>query len=390
MKQHACDVAIFAPSPVGGLAEHTHYQAEALHKAGASVTVLTCPGYLAGRKTSYPTVEIFPLPGSAPGFIPKLLRMRALIRRYRLLNHWLGRHPCKILLLESYAEYFSPLWVRYLAAIRKRGVMIGANLHDPVRDYRLGPLWWHDWSVRLAYRDLSFGLCHQNLPESAMVPSHIQTHTVPVGVYQSPAADVDPDPRSARETLGLPSDKRIILSFGFLRDNKNLDLFIRSMPSAENVYLVVAGRHQSTKDRPVNYYMKIASECKVDGRIRFDSDFIPDNRISLYFAACDVVLLTYASTFRSQSGVLNVAACYRKPVLASSGESPLRDAVRSFQLGHFVDPDCEAALRDALVAPMNPAACDWDGYFRYASWETNIAPIIQLLNHLKNQDDEKV
>jgi glycosyltransferase involved in cell wall biosynthesis len=372
------------------LAEHTHYQAEALHKAGASVTVLTCPGYLAGRKTSYPTVEIFPLPGSAPGFIPKLLRMRALIRRYRLLNHWLGRHPCKILLLESYAEYFSPLWVRYLAAIRKRGVMIGANLHDPVRDYRLGPLWWHDWSVRLAYRDLSFGLCHQNLPESAMVPSHIQTHTVPVGVYQSPAADVDPDPRSARETLGLPSDKRIILSFGFLRDNKNLDLFIRSMPSAENVYLVVAGRHQSTKDRPVNYYMKIASECKVDGRIRFDSDFIPDNRISLYFAACDVVLLTYASTFRSQSGVLNVAACYRKPVLASSGESPLRDAVRSFQLGHFVDPDCEAALRDALVAPMNPAACDWDGYFRYASWETNIAPIIQLLNHLKNQDDEKV
>jgi glycosyltransferase involved in cell wall biosynthesis len=383
-----CDIVLFAPSPVGGLAEHTHYQAEALHKAGVSVTVLTCPGYLAGRKTSYPAAEIFPSPSSTPGFIPKLLRMWSLIRRFKLLNRWITRHPCRILLLESYVEYFSPLWVGHLAAIRKRGVMIGANLHDPVRDYRIGPRWWHDWTVRLAYRDLSFGLCHQNLPKGAVVPGHLRIHTVPVGVYKSPPADSDQ--RSAREALGLPPDKRIILSFGFIRDNKNLDLFIRAMPSAGNVYLVVAGRHQSAKDRPVSHYMKIASECKVDMRTRFDSDFIPDEMIPLYFAACDVVLLTYGSNFHSQSGVLNVAACYRKPVLASSGESPLRDAVRNFHLGHFVDPDCVAALRDALAAPLDPAACDWDGYFRYASWQTNIEPVIHLLNHLKNQDDEKV
>jgi glycosyltransferase involved in cell wall biosynthesis len=371
---------------MGGLAEHTHYQAEALHHAGVAVVVLTCPGYLAGRSTCYPTTRILADPVVANGLMAKVWRLRELIRRYMVLWRWLQNHPCRVTLLDSYGEYFAPFWVNYLAKIQRSGVVIGANLHDPVRDYRVGPQWWHDWSVSLAYQNLSFVLCHQKLPESSRVPPHVQVYTVPVGVYHSPPARADQ--KQAREQLDLPQDKRVFLSFGFLRDNKNLDLFIRAMSSAEDVFLNVAGRQQSGKDRPVSYYLDLATECKVVDRIRFDSDFILDENVPFYFAACDVVLLTYDASFHSQSGVLNIAARYRKPVLASSGESPLRDAVQDFRLGCFVAPDSEAAISDVLKTEMDTKAADWDGYFRHASWETNVAPLIQRLKHLKNADHE--
>ncbi|TDU71416.1 glycosyl transferase family 1 [Prosthecobacter fusiformis] len=274
-------------------------------------------------------------------------------------------------------EYFSPLWAHFLSKIRRQGIFIGANLHDPVRDYRIGPQWMHDWSVKLAYRDLKFGFCHQHLPKSAGVPQHIDIHTVPVGVYQQ---SVEPlDQQDAKQGLGLPTDKRILLSFGFLRNNKNIDLVIRAMISSPDVFLIVAGRQQSANDRPVSSYLELASTCGVADRVRFDTDFIADESVPLYFSACDLVLITYSSSFHSQSGVLNIAAAYRKPVLGSSGASPLRDAIIEYNLGIFVDPDNEAAIGTALHVPTDPSTCDWDGYSRYASWKRNISPLMEMI-----------
>lgn len=382
------DVVIFSPTPIGGLAEHTHYQADALLKAGVKVIVLTSPGYLEGRKTSYPTELVFSPLCTRPGIFRKVFRALSIINRYTILDRWLSKQRCSILLLEAYAEYFSPFWAWHLSRINRRGTVIGANLHDPIRDYRMGPQWWHDWSVYLAYRNLSFGLCHQKLPESACVPRHLNVSTVPVGVYE--ASVTVPDRQTARKILALPLDKTIYLSFGFIRDNKNLDLFIRSMSSAEDVFLLVAGRQQSGKDHPIKHYADIAAECGVASRVRFDSAFIPDEQIPVYFGSCNVVLLTYDSSFRSQSGVLNVAACYRKPVLASSGESPLRDAVEDYGLGCFVEPDNVEALRVALSHTIESSAGDWDGYFRYASWDTNVAPIINYLKSSYKKNENKI
>ena len=45
------------------------------------------------------------------------------------------------------------------------------------------------------------------------------------------------------------------------------------------------------------------------------------------FKACDFVLLTYSSDFQSASGVLNTAIAYRRPCLASSGKSNLKNQI---------------------------------------------------------------
>jgi glycosyltransferase involved in cell wall biosynthesis len=376
--------------------------------------------------------------------------------------------------------WFLPHWI----LARFFGVVYVANLHDPVRDYVVGPKWWHDLSVKMAYWPISVGVVHQRLPDLSPVPKHVQVVEAPVGVYDLQEAAVDPEliragwgvgkhkaqtrkedltteftestegemeqpkvgPKGegagATESKGearlrpgsqagasesdslaskladspvsesltrsasipansgdlklnsyklkTPSPEVVFLAFGFIRDNKNLDLVIRALVENPEALLVVMGKAQSKKDKPVDFYRNLARELGVSDRVRFFDEFVPDEKLASYFAAADVVLLTYDKTFHSQSGVLNVAARARRRVLASAGESPLKDCVQKFKLGVFVEPDDLDALKigmkmvargesqEAIDSP------DWEGYEAFASWDENVAKILEAVENVKH------
>jgi hypothetical protein len=64
-----------------------------------------------------------------------------------------------VVLLASYCEYLSPVWVcLQLLAAKASGVTFVAVLHDPVRNFVVGPTWWHKLSVGMAYWPFSVGL----------------------------------------------------------------------------------------------------------------------------------------------------------------------------------------------------------------------------------------
>ena len=65
-------------------------------------------------------------------------------------RHDLGEAEIAVL-FACYKEYFAPFWVGPLRRLAKKGIVIGTIAHDPVRDFVVGPLWWHRWSVRLGY-----------------------------------------------------------------------------------------------------------------------------------------------------------------------------------------------------------------------------------------------
>jgi len=185
----------------------------------------------------------------------------------------------------------------------------------------------------------------------------------------------------------------VFLAFGFIRDNKNLDLVIRALVENPRAFLVVMGKAQSQKDKPVEFYRNLALELGVGERVRFFDEFVPDEKLAGYFAAADVVVLTYDKTFHSQSGVLNVAARARRPVLASAGESPLKECVEGFNLGVFVEPDDLDALKSGMACLIN-AKCgmqngkcgepDWEGYEAFASWDVNVGKILEAIGKCKN------
>jgi glycosyltransferase involved in cell wall biosynthesis len=414
-----------------------------------------------------------------------------------------------------------------------------------VRDYVIGPKWWHNLSVRMAYWPISVAVVHQRLPEPSPVPKHVHVVEAPVGVYdlqespESPEAiravwgvggraapesdsgnliaegrvapehrrsktgdsglasnggnqladageflegqsqadlqmdsqklqsirtandtgaskgnssfedkrefdSLDPSrlalradlrslhlapapvldcgkkksgtpeapspatshspPATAPKALALDSGRStldtsapadvVFLAFGFIRDNKNLDLVIRSLAGNPSAVLVVMGRAQSKKDKPLEFYWNLAAELGVQDRVKFFDGFVPDEKLASYFAAADVVVLTYDGTFHSQSGVLNVAARARRPVLASAGESPLKDCVQKFRLGVFVEPDNLGALKEGMAKLINAkcemrnvagGAPDWEGYEAFASWDVNAAKILEGVEEVRKK-----
>jgi glycosyltransferase involved in cell wall biosynthesis len=163
-----------------------------------------------------------------------------------------------------------------------------------------------------------------------------------------------------------------------VRDGKNLDMAMQALAEVPQAFLVVTGSVASGKEKPFAHYRELAAQLGVLDRCHFAEGFVADDELGKYFAGADFVLLTYAASFHSQSGVLNIAARARKPVLASAAPSPLIESVRKFQLGITVEPDSAAAvvagMKQLLSAPPLPR---WEEYEAVASWAVNAREVLQ-------------
>jgi glycosyltransferase involved in cell wall biosynthesis len=371
-------ILIFAPSSSGGIAEHTHYQADALVKDGARVTCLVSPSFLNGRRSDYHKISCLPDPVEGASGIAKKLRMawRIIWSRYLLAWQIIKLRP-DLILLDSYVEYLAPLWVDpHIILSRILGFRYAANLHDPVRSFAIGPLWWHRLSVWLAYQPLDFVLVHHELADRSIVPMRVQVVVAPHGLYDVNLGDFDSV--KVREEWGIHADQKVFLSFGYVRDGKNLDLAIKALRDVPKAVLVVAGTVASTKDKTFQDYRDLAIEMGVADRCRFFEGYLSDEELGKYFASADYVLLTYSSSFHSQSGVLNLAAKARKPVLASASPSPLIQAVRQYLLGVAVEPDSSKAIADGMKSLIHDKIVfDWNGYEESASWDVNARRVLE-------------
>ena len=362
---------------MGGIAEHTFYQANALKSQGARVTCLTSSSFLNGRPTDFQKISCLPNPVDNGSGIAKKLRMacRIIWSRYVLAWQIIKQRP-DLVLLDSYVEYLAPLWVDpHIFLSRILGFCYAANLHDPVRSYVIGPRWWHRLSVWLAYQPLDFVLVHHELADRSVVPQRVKVVVAPHGLYDVNLGDFDAV--QVREKWGIKAEQKVFLSFGYVRDGKNIDLVINALKEVPEAVLVVAGTVASTKDRTFQDYRDLAAELGVADRCRFFEGYLRDEELGKYFTGADFVLLTYSSAFHSQSGVLNLAANARKPVLASASPSPMIEAVAQYQLGVAVEPDsAEAVVKGMKSLIHHKIAYNWNGYEDFASWDVNARRVL--------------
>lgn len=163
----------------------------------------------------------------------------------------------------------------------------------------------------------------------------------------------------ARNRLGIPVNREVILFFGGIRQNKGLNLLLEAMAALCKTYsdgppplLIVAG------SLPVNEsfepYSQRIMELGIEECVCAKIGFVPDEEVPYYFCASDVVALPYTDQFQAHSGVLMLAYGYGVPVVVTDVGS-LGETVREDGTGIVVShrkPDILAeALRSLLGNP---------------------------------------
>ncbi|MBC8096552.1 MAG: glycosyltransferase [Akkermansiaceae bacterium] len=374
----------FSPYSSGGLADYAHEQANALSGLGIQVTFLTTPNAARAKPVRsydcWPLLKNEPTRTTRPSRLARRLQTaRSILGNARTLEKCIRREGIGSILFGAYFEYLAPLWASRLGRLARSGAVFGSVVHDPLRNFIVGPLWWHRWSTACGYSFMREAFIHEpmHLPTVKPMPQ-LRTTVIPHGPYRFPAAT---ETRAAvRQRLKIPAATELLLAFGHVRDAKNLDLVLQAMVQRPEFHLLVAGLELGAGQRPVSYYQQRAADLKVADRCRWDARHVPEDEIGNYFEAADLVLLTYNAAFRSASGVLNTAIQFRKPCLASSGPSNLRTAVETFDLGIWVEPDSSAAIAAGLDQWLRrKPAPNWTGYREENSWEKNAALVVERM-----------
>ncbi|MBN1645252.1 glycosyltransferase [Candidatus Woesearchaeota archaeon] len=152
----------------------------------------------------------------------------------------------------------------------------------------------------------------------------------------------------AKKKIGFPN-KKILLSWGYIRPSKNNEEIIKIMPQLpKNVIFIVVGpgwhddkKNSSPEDKKYfEYLCRLTKQNKLSDRVFLYPKKLSAEEISNYMSAADISVLPYK--FSTQSGVLSKSWAYKRIVLASdvSPFSYLKkkyNALETFQLGNEQD-----------------------------------------------------
>lgn len=161
----------------------------------------------------------------------------------------------------------------------------------------------------------------------------------------------------ARDELGLAADGRVFLNFGLMRPYKGLKRLLDSWSAsglgAAGHTLLLAGEFNDP-----DFRAEIVTQAAATVGVRIDAGHVPNDRVRLYFSACDAIVLPFERILTS--GSLHLAITYCKPIVApriGSVVEMLRDA--GGFLYEVADTD---GLRDALVNCARADAAEIESY----------------------------
>lgn len=377
-------ILYFADVEPGGLAEYAVQQSVAMQRAGAKVTILglehlrrkvesTCCGIR--------FVPLYDLPRVRTSWGNALRTIEVKLQRTMELCRLIEVEDFKYVLQTAYSEYFSPLWVPLLKQRVRDDVWFGVILHDPVRDFRMGPRMWHRYSIKKAYsyidRVYTHGIC--DIETGLRRPPPVTY--IPHGPYRYPVADDSISKADLKKQFGIPENARLLLCFGHIRDSKHLALVIESLAFLPNYHLLIAGREQSRGQRPAAWYQQLARQFGVQDRCHWRNEFIAETDVWRYFRAADLLSLLYKPSFCSASGVLSANVQFALPIIASGGEGPLKQNIRDYGLGLWLDDPSVTTVCNAIkeMAKLDLPADVWARFDRDHSWERNANLILESL-----------
>jgi glycosyltransferase involved in cell wall biosynthesis len=141
---------------------------------------------------------------------------------------------------------------------------------------------------------------------------------------------------------GGESEENCVLFFGYIIESKGVEYLIRAAPliskEVPDVKVIIAGEGDLKK------YIKLIND---KAKFEIYNVFIPNEMVSKLYRRAKVVVLPY-TYHRGQSGVLNIARAFGKPVVVTSvGDLP--KMVEDGKDGLVVPPKDPKALAEAII-----------------------------------------
>ncbi len=151
--------------------------------------------------------------------------------------------------------------------------------------------------------------------------------------------------REARKTLKL-NDQPVILFFGLIRPYKGLDILLNALgligDALGDYSAFILGEAYEDEQK----YKDLIVKHDLSSRVIYRNEFIPDDELPLYFAACDVLVLPYRTA--TQSGIIGIAFQMDRPVIATQ-VGGLGEYITEGETGYLVPPEDPQALSETIL-----------------------------------------
>jgi len=179
----------------------------------------------------------------------------------------------------------------------------------------------------------------------ARLSAFVNPDKITLGFLTSNESPVEsaPSQADAKRRLGLSGDT--LLFFGFVRPYKGVPHLLQALPiirKERDVTLLLVGESWAgdiTVERQIR-------ELRIEKHVRRVDGYVPNEEVTWYFAAADLVVLPYVSA--TGSGVVQTAFTFDRPVVATRvGSLPL--TVEDGRTGYLVEPGDVSALADAVL-----------------------------------------
>ena len=195
---------------------------------------------------------------------------------------------------------------------------------------------------------------------SSIVEKEVQQYSKGKKVYRSELPVYDcykqsetTDVKKIKQDFGFEEDSLVLLFFGYVRKYKGLDILIEAFPQIlsqhPNARLLIVGEFY---DDPKEYF-DLIKKLKIEKQVKVINQFVPNEDVAKYYQVSDLVILPYRSA--TQSGILNVAYGFNKPVIVTD-VGGLAEFVDEGKTGFVVKPNSPDTIVEGVNKFVNSKA----------------------------------
>lgn len=212
----------------------------------------------------------------------------------------------------------------------------------------------------------------------------VRIKVIPHGYFDMPESSADM--LALKKKYHVPLDKKVLLFFGTIRENKGLDILIQAMTGLKkDFFLLIAGDSAGSIETPVEHYERMIRGANLSGSVHWMKRYISDEDASEIFRIADAIVLPYKKSYRAQSGVLHLSIGHERPCIVSD-IGAISETVRNYDLGLSVAPEDADALREGVLSLFEKLnkkyTFDFKGFKKDNSWDKIADKIISAYEDL--------